>query len=169
MKISEEKKKELEEIYQKYLHDEKILRMKDIPMHRGSNCYLHSFKVAKLAVKHALRHKNVLLEVVLLAAILHDYYLYDWRVDHSKLARHGKDHPYVAAEQAERDFDISLIVKKAIESHMWPLNITEFPSSKEARIVTVADKMVASQEALTSKKYKKEHEEEYYQQISTLF
>ena len=47
MKITPEEKKHLEELYQKFLNDEKIKRMMQVPMHRGSNCYLHSFKVAK--------------------------------------------------------------------------------------------------------------------------
>ena len=77
MKISDEEKQKLEQTYQSFLNDPKILRMKDIPMHRGSNCYIHSFKVAKLAVKRALRHKKGNLYTILTASILHDYYLYD--------------------------------------------------------------------------------------------
>ena len=169
MAISEEKKKELEAIYQRFLHDEKILRMKEIPMHRGSNCYEHSFKVAKLAIKHAIRHKKVLLEVVLIAAILHDYYLYDWRQDRALLKKHGQNHPFIAAENADRDFHVSEIIKKAIETHMWPINFSDFPKTKEARIVTVADKMIATKEALTSKKHKAKKREKYLEYIATLF
>ena len=76
MKINEEDRKNLEAIYQSFLNDEKIIKMKDIPMHRGSNCYIHSFKVAKLAVKRALRHKKGNLYTILTASILHDYYIY---------------------------------------------------------------------------------------------
>ena len=54
MEITPERKQELEDIYQSFLHNEKILKMKEISMHRGSNCYIHSFKVAKLAIKRAL-------------------------------------------------------------------------------------------------------------------
>ena len=77
MKISIEEKNRLESIYQSFLNDPKILRMKEIPMHRGSNCYEHSFKVAKKAVKYAINFpkKNLNYERVLIAAILHDYYL----------------------------------------------------------------------------------------------
>ena len=81
MYISESEKAQLEEIYQAFLNDERILKMKEISMHRGSNCYIHSFKVAKLAIKRALRHRKGNLYTILIGAILHDYYLYDWRVD----------------------------------------------------------------------------------------
>ncbi|MCR5505719.1 MAG: hypothetical protein K6F07_01835, partial [Bacilli bacterium] len=69
----------------------------------------------------------------------------------------------------EKDFGISKIVQKAIKSHMWPLNFNDFPESKEARVVTIADKMVATAESLTSIKYKNKHREKYLKKISHLF
>jgi len=171
MKITGEQKEKLEAIYQSFLHDEKILRMKEISMHRGSNCYEHSFKVAKYAMKIALRgnKKDLNLEAILIGAILHDYYLYDWRKDRSKLKKHSKNHPMIASENASRDFDVSPEVKKIIESHMWPFNFKHFPNTKEARIVDIADNNVAMCEALTSKKYKEKHRSKYLDNISHLF
>ncbi len=169
MKITIEEQNRLETIYQAFLNDEKILRMKDISMHRGSNCYLHSFKVAKKAIKKSLNRKDVNLEVVLLGAILHDYYLYDWRKDRSKLKKHGKNHPKIAIENAVKDFNISEDVKKVIKSHMWPLNIKDYPNSKEARIVSISDKAVTIGESLTSKKYKQKRLDKYLSYISHLF
>lgn len=169
MKISEERKKELEDVYQSFLHDERILRMKQYSMHRGSNCYIHSFKVAKVAIKRALRHKKGDLYIILVGAILHDYYLYDWRVDRSKMMHHFGSHPYTAAKNAERDFGIHEPIKKVIQSHMWPANITDFPKTKEARIISLADKHIYIKEICCSKRWKKKREEKYYQQISRLF
>ena len=169
MKISDEEKRELEEIYQAFLHDEKILRMKEISMHRGSNCYIHSFKVAQVAVKRALRHHKGDLKTILLGSILHDYYLYDWRNDHSKKDHHLSAHPYIAAENAARDFGIHEPIKRVIESHMWPVNFSEFPTSKEARIISLADKHIYVKEIFCSKKYKAKREEKYLRQIRTLF
>lgn len=171
MKLSEVEKQELENIYQGFLHDERIIKMKEIPMHRGSNCYYHSFKVAKKAIHNALRHKKekVNLITILLGAILHDYYLYNWRNDKALLKKHGKVHPYVAAQNAKDDFGITEVVQKVIKSHMWPLNFKEYPNSKEARIVTIADKMVTTGEALTFKAFKKRREEKYKKYIEHLF
>ena len=169
MKITEQEKERLESLYQSFLKDEKILRMKDISMHRGSNCYIHSFKVAKKAIKKSLNRKDVNLEVVLLGAILHDYYLYDWRKDRSKLKKHGKNHPHIAIENAMRDFDISEDVKKVIKSHMWPINIKDYPKSKEAKIVSISDKAVTIKESLTTEKYKEKRLDKYLSYISTLF
>ena len=171
MKITVEEKERLENIYQTFLNDEKILRMKDISMHRGSNCYEHSFKVAKKAIRKSLRscRNNLNLEVILLGSILHDYYLYDWRKDRSKLKKHGKNHPGIAIDNASKDYDISDEVKKVIKSHMWPINIKEYPKSREAKIVSISDKAVTIGESLTSKKYKQKKREKYLSYISTLF
>ena len=169
MKISEEKKKELEEIYQSFLHDEKILKMKKIYMHRGSNCYIHSFKVAKLAIKRALRHNKGDLYVILLGSILHDYYLYDWRKDKSKMKHHVSDHPYIAAKNAEKDFGIHESIKKVIQTHMWPFNFEDYPESKEARIISLADKSIYFREIICSEAYKAKREQKYLNQIAKLF
>ena len=169
MKLSIEEKNKLEDLYQSFLNNEKILKMKEISMHRGSNCYEHCFKVAKKAVKKSLRRKNINLEVVIVGAILHDYYLYDWRDDKSKLKGHGKNHPDIAIENALRDFNISNEVKRVIKTHMWPINIKEYPNTKEARIVSLCDKAVTIGESLTSKKYKERKRNKYLSYISTLF
>ena len=169
MELTEERKNDLEAIYQSFLHDEKILKMKEVSMHRGSNCYIHSFKVAKLAIKRALRHKRGDLYVILMGSILHDYYLYDWRKDREKMKKHLSSHPYTAAQNALRDFSISEEVKKVIESHMWPVNFSNFPETKEARIISNADKAICLREMFCSKRYKKKKEQEYLKEISTLF
>ena len=169
MKITDEQKEKLENLYQSFLNDEKILRMKEISMHRGSNCYEHVFKVAKKAIKKSLNRKNINLEVVLIGAILHDYYLYDWRKNKELLKGHGKNHPDIAINNAVRDFDINDEVKKVIKTHMWPVNIKAYPNTKEARIVSISDKAVTIGESLTSIKYKQRKREKYLSYISTLF
>lgn len=171
MKLTNEEKLKLENIYQDFLNNEKVLQMINISMHRGCNAYVHSFKVAKLAIKRALRwHKKKLdLESILIGSILHDYYLYDWRIDRSKKKHHAKKHPFIAASNAKRDFDISDFISDIIKTHMWPYNFKMFPKTREARIVNRADNYVATFEALTSRKYKKKKMEKYYKYIERLF
>ena len=166
-----ETKNHLEELYQRFLNDEKIKRMLDIPMHRGSNCYIHSFKVAKLAIKRALRRKkkHLALENILVAGILHDYYLYNWRNNHDYRKKHARKHPYVASENAGKDFGINNEIKRIIETHMWPINFSDFPSSTEARIVNNADTSIAFKEAMTSIKYKMKRKQKDLEFISHLF
>lgn len=169
MYISSEEKQQLEDLYQSYLNNEKVLRMKSIPMHRGSNCFIHSFRVAKLAMKRAARKKNLDYKAILEGALFHDYYLYDWRTDKSLLKGHGKNHPRIASENAKADFNISDNASNIILRHMWPCNIKMFPNTKEARIVSIADKEIAASEALTSRRYKEKSLSKTQAYISSLF
>ena len=167
--LSINQKQELIDIYNTFLNDSHILKMKEIPMHRGSNCYIHSFKVAKLSIKRALKRKGYNLKALLIASILHDYYLYDWRKEKECKKRHGRKHPYIAVENAKRDFKISEEIENIMRSHMWPLTIKDFPKSKEAKMLNYIDDVVATREFLTSKNYKKKREEKYLKYISNLF
>ena len=169
MKLSKEEKEELENIYQSFLHDEKIIKMQDIQMHRGSSCYIHSFRVAKRAVQIALHRKNYNLKNIIIASILHDYYLYDWRRNKELLKKHGSRHPIIANENAKRDFNIGEEISEIILSHMWPLAPKYFPHSKEAKLVNYVDDITATKEFLTSNRYKQRHHERYLKMISKLF
>ena len=158
----------LEELYQSLLNDERILRMKNIPMHRGSNCYLHSFRVCKLAIKKAIKKDKGNLVNILVACILHDYYLYDWRTDKELRKNHAK-HPFIASTNAKRDFGINDEVKRIIECHMYPINREYKPKTFEEKLVAKCDTRVAFLEFLTSKRYKKKRMDKYLQKISKLF
>lgn len=168
MKISKERKQNLENAYQYYLLHPALLRMKDIPVHLGSNCYLHTFRVTKEIMKKAVKSsRNLDLENLLLAGIFHDYYLYNWR-EH-RHTHHATMHPFRAIENARRDFNLPDEAAKMIRSHMWPFNFNLFPKSKEARILCNVDTWVALKECLVSKKAKKKNEEKYLRYISSLF
>ncbi len=170
MELTATLKNELESIYNSLLNDERVLQMKSIPMHKGSNCYIHSFKVAKRAIKVALKYKKELkLKALLYASILHDYYLYDWRVDKSKRSKHLYTHAELAVKQAKRDFEISDEIAEIMISHMWPVDLKYYPHTKEAKILVNADNYVATKEFMTTKKYKQKREDEYLKEIMNLF
>ena len=50
--------------------------------------------------------------------------------------------------QKGRSIDIAETERQIIESHMWPLNISRIPHSREAWIVCVADKCVSLYETV---------------------
>lgn len=171
-KLTKEQKNELEEIYQFYLNNENVKRMSEIQMHRGSSCYIHSFRVAKLCVKKAARYQRYTFEDlknVLVASILHDYYLYDWREHHELRKKHGRKHPLVACANAIRDFNIPTEVQDIIKSHMWPLTPKLYPKTKEAKLVNRMDNHIATREGLTFRAFKKRRHEKYLKMISHLF
>ena len=85
------------------------------------------------------------------AALLHDYFLYDWHEHdapgnkHPRL--HGFYHPGIAARNAKKDFNLTERELDAIRKHMWPLTILP-PSHRESWVITMADKYVSSLEVL---------------------
>ena len=170
MNLSLESKQKLEEIYQFYLHNEKVLKMQEIPAHRGSNVYLHTFKLVKKVMKKAVKSsRNLDLEALLVATIFHDYYLYNWRELKDRPQCHAKYHPGVAAKNAKRDFNISDKAVDMMVAHMWPFNFKNPPKGREAWLLNKADTWVAFVECLTTKSYKKKKADKYLSYISTLF
>ena len=170
MLLTEERKQKLEETYQFYLHNKDVLRMQEIPAHRGSNVYLHTFKLVKKVMKKAVKsRRNLDLEALLIATIFHDYYLYNWRTLKDRPRPHGKHHPSIAARNAKRDFNISEKAVDIMLTHMWPFNFTKPPKSKEAWLLNITDTWVAFVECLTTKTYKKKKADKYLSYISTLF
>ena len=85
------------------------------------------------------------------------------------MRHHMSSHPFTAAENAVRDFGIHEPIKRAIETHMWPVNFKDFPKTKEARIISLADKSIYSKEICTSKRYKMKKEAKYLREIEKLF
>ena len=171
-KLTKQQKEELEAIYQKFLNDEKVQRMSEIQMHRGSSCYIHPFRVAKLCLLKASRYERYTFEDlknVLVASILHDYYLYDWREHHELKKKHGRRHPLVACANAIRDFNVPTEVQDIIKTHMWPLTLKLYPKTKEAKLVNRIDNHIAIREALTFRAFKKRRREKYLKMISHLF
>ncbi len=99
-------------------------------------------------------------------AMLHDLYLYDWHIkDTSKRPplTHGFTHPAVAVKNAKLLYNISKREEQIIRNHMWPLTIFHIPPTREAMVVSIADKICAfrettgtynnSKEQITVKKY----------------
>ncbi len=87
--------------------------------------------------------------MLITGAMLHDFFLYDWH-DKTRPGQkiHGYTHAAAAARNARRHFDIDKRTHHVIHSHMWPLNITRLPLTREAWIVCAADKIVSARETL---------------------
>lgn len=95
------------------------------------------------------------------AGLLHDLFLYDWRVEKQPEGRHAFAHPKVALRNATALTELNDIEKDAILNHMFPLTIT-FPKYKESYVVTLVDKYCAVAETVSqlknviSKKFRKD-------------
>ena len=141
------------ENFQKITNDEKYLRTKDFMQHGKVSVFDHSIAVAEASVKISKKlHIKVDREALIKGALLHDYFLYDWHdKNHPRL--HGFRHAKIAAENAKRDFGLTRKEYKMISSHMFPLG-WRIPTSREAFILTIADKYCATKESLKRKKGK---------------
>ena len=124
--------------------------MREFTQHGRVSTYEHCEKVADLSGRINRRlHLHADEETLLTVAMLHDFYLYDWHEDDGGSHDwHGFIHADRALDNARKYFRVSEETAHVIRSHMWPLNLTRVPRSREAWIVCIADKCVSVKETL---------------------
>jgi uncharacterized protein len=132
-------------------NDRRIIALAAFPHHCRFTAFEHVVSVAKLSLKLArLLPGRFDLESTVRGAMLHDYYFYDWRDKEQWHHGHLKKHPKIAYVNACRDFgDLNPTEKDIILHHMWPHPLSAMPRSKEAWIVSFADKMISLKEAFS--------------------
>ena len=130
------------------LLDPKAHQMKNFTQHGTTTVFEHCVSVAKfsLLMAHYLEKRlkiKVDRDSLVRAALLHDYFLYDW---HDKTIPghniHGFTHPRTAVLNADRDFGLNAVEKDIISKHMFPLTFMP-PRYRESVLVTLADKWCA--------------------------
>lgn len=142
--------KYLEDFLNEYAQNEHVFKMKDSPHHALISAYTHSIRVVHKCIDLVNRyHLKVNFDDLLLGALLHDFYLYDFH-EHTSF-KNGLIHPSKAAENAKKYFNVNKHVYKMINSHMFPLLFWKIPTSREAWVLTIADKLVATRELFTNK------------------
>ncbi len=141
------------------LRNERFQQLRKFTHHGIDNSvYDHSVAVAEAAYKIAgwMRLSGDETASVIRAALLHDFFGYDWhgeryrrylhhftgfkRLTHNHAFLHG----YIAASRAKQFFGLNDAECEAIKRHMFPLSA--MPRTKLAWIVSIADKAVASKE-----------------------
>lgn len=113
--------------------------------HGITNVYIHSRNVAYLSYVLAKKLERKLgykidYEILIVGAMFHDFFLYDWHKTEGRPKLHGFRHPQIACQNAEKFYQINNAEKIIIQSHMWPLTITKFPKTIEAKIICAVDK-----------------------------
>lgn len=138
-----------------YEHEE-VLKLKE-HYHHNSSIYEHVMDVSYFSYRVC---KSLKLDYQSAArgALLHDFFLYDWRnhdvPDLPEDKYHGIEHPKIALANAKKHFNLNDIEKDIIIKHMWPLTIVP-PKYKESFIVSFADKYLASREFVSKFRQKK--------------
>ena len=143
--------KQIEEIGFDIINNEEYLKQKNYIQHGKTSIFEHCITVTCKCLEIVEKGKySVNTNKLVRAALLHDYFKYDWHI-YAKIngihKLHGFYHPNYAAENASKEFEITELEKNAIKAHMFPLGFT-FPRSKEAWILTTADKSCALKETL---------------------
>ena len=135
----------------KLADDPAVAKIKNYSQHKGTSTFRHCWNVAIYSFHLAEKLGWEIDEVALAkGAMLHDYYLYTV-ADKQKETnisdfRHGRTHPQLALENAKSEFYLTLKEQNMIRSHMWPLTLFHMPMSKEAWLISMADKYCAVRE-----------------------
>ena len=126
--------------------------------HGSVTTFAHSIRVACLAVWMADRAhlwRRVDLRSLIRAALLHDYFLYDWHDwDEGRHRWHGFTHGRAALANATRDFTLNPIERDSIANHMFQLTPVP-PRYIEGYLVTLADKISATAETFSPDRFKR--------------
>ncbi len=128
-------------------------RQTDKYKHHSGSIFNHSVDVSYYSYLIA---KRMNLDFVSTArgALFHDFFLYEWRKPHPEKGKnHGRKHPKTAYRNASKYFSVNDIEKDIILNHMWPFT-SVFPETKEAIVVSLIDKHLASKELLREAKNK---------------
>ncbi|OZG68915.1 HD domain-containing protein [Bifidobacterium eulemuris] len=140
------------------LAHERMQIQRDCYQHGIVTTYAHSIRVACLAVYFADRLRlwhRVDLRSLIRAALLHDYFLYDWhRWDNGEHRLHGFTHGGRALANAMEDFELNHIECDSIANHMFPLTPRP-PRYIEGYLVTMADKISATHETVSLERFRK--------------
>ena len=146
--------KEYHDAVEDILRHEEFLKLKDF-FHHNSSIYDHVLSVAYLSYR-ICKYCKLDFRSAARGAVLHDFFLYDWRnhdePDLPDRKFHGFAHPSIALTNARKYFSLNEIEEDIIKKHMWPLTIVP-PKYKESYIVSFADKYLSSKEFLDE--YKK--------------
>jgi uncharacterized protein len=136
------------EIARDILEHEKFDECKQYKQHGKTSVYAHSIAVARLSFEWGLFFKIADTRSLVRAALLHDFFLYDWHRPEKMWSPHGWTHPVTAAKNARTHFNVSDKEYSSIRTHMWPYTLLHPPRSREAWLLCLADKLVSRKETL---------------------
>lgn len=133
-------------IIEDLINNETVLKMKTFRQHYETTCFDHcleaSYYCYKICKKLNLDYKSAAR-----AAMVHDLFLYDWRVRQpDRKGLHAFTHGKTSFENACKIMDINALQKDMITKHMWPVTVS-FPKYKETYILTLVDKYCALSES----------------------
>lgn len=144
---------EFQDIIKEIMENPKVQEMKKYKVHGNTSCLSHCYDVAYYAYKFC-KKKGWDYKSAARAGLLHDFYLYDWRIKNSHKRPHAYTHPRVAYNNAKQQFKLNSCEKDIILTHMWPVTFFTIPLYYESLVITIIDKQCATAEFFKSIKSK---------------
>lgn len=135
------------------LCDDWVEKMKTYHHHKEIDTHFHSVYVSYSVLKLCMQLHLVNAREITRAALLHDFYLYEWYTEKHE-EYHIYYHPKESVKNIEKHFGaLTGMQKNMILSHMFPMGI-ENPKSAGAWLLTLSDKRCAAEDYFhTSKRF----------------
>ena len=137
---------EFRAIIKDIVENDTVQQMRNFRQHYDTSCFEHCYKVA---LYNYIICKKLNLDYLSAAraGMLHDLFLYDWRIREPGRKRfHAFHHPRIALNNSLKIFDLNEKEQDIILKHMWPITVIP-PKSMEAFITTLVDKYCALSES----------------------
>ena len=115
-------------IIEEIINNKTVQQMKNYRQHYETTCFDHCFMVSYFCY---IICKKLHLDYIAAAraGMLHDLFLYDWRVRQpGRKGFHAFTHGKLACKNASKLFDLTPKEKNMIITHMWPVTL-QIPSS----------------------------------------
>lgn len=142
------------------LNNDTVNQMKNFRQHYDTSCFEHCKEVAFYSYL-VCKKLNLDYKAAARAGMLHDLFLYDWRIKTpNRKGWHGFRHPRIALNNSIKLFNLSKKEQDIILKHMWPLTVI-FPRYKESFIVSCIDKYCAIKESCEHYKRNKKMQKAY--------
>lgn len=147
--------REFEDIISNLVNNDTVLKMKNYKQHYETSCFEHCKMVSYYCYLICKKYNLDYISVAR-AGMLHDLFLYDWRVrENGRKGLHAFTHPKTALENSKKLFNLNEKECDIILKHMWPVTFFSFPKYKESFIITLVDKYCAIQESIKAYKSRK--------------
>ena len=133
---------EFRAIIKDIVENDTVQQMRNFRQHYDTSCFDHCYKVALISY---IICKKLNLDYISAAraGMLHDLFLYDWRIHEPGRKRfHAFHHPRIALNNSLKIFSLNKKEQDIILKHMWPITVIP-PKSIEAFIITFVDKYCA--------------------------
>lgn len=147
--------REFEDIIYDLVNNDTVLKMKNYKQHYETSCFEHCKMVSYYCYLICKKYNLDYISVAR-AGMLHDLFLYNWRVrENGRKGLHAFTHPKTALENSKKLFNLNEKECDIILKHMWPVTFFSFPKYKESFIITLVDKYCAIQESIKAYKSRK--------------